>query len=185
MTRRGRVKTHHAPERSAFLAIPIGRDKAKSRWFSKSKSVCAGGSGKVPRLCAIWTPQCGGMKGKLCFIKRKSKNLVSNGRIFCGKISHFLSIGRGRTKTCGLSCETSLIFSSSSPFFWGNDARSFLLLPFAVSSSAASYARTDTPLRIAHSASSQFLPSPFTFTRNSLIQCALCVKEMPFFCLHR
>ena len=34
-------------------AIPIGRDKAKSRWFSKSKSVCAGGSGKVPRLCAI------------------------------------------------------------------------------------------------------------------------------------
>ena len=46
MTRRGRVKTHHAPERSAFLAIPIGRDKAKSRWFSKSKSVCAGGSGQ-------------------------------------------------------------------------------------------------------------------------------------------
>ena len=33
--------------------VPIGRDKAKSRWFSKSKSVCAGGSGKVPRLCAI------------------------------------------------------------------------------------------------------------------------------------
>ena len=52
------------------------------RWFSKSKSVCAGWSGKVPRLCAIWTPQCGGMKGKLCFIKRKSKDLVSNNRRF-------------------------------------------------------------------------------------------------------
>ena len=90
MTRLGRVKTHHAPERSAFLAIPIGRDKAKSRWFSKSKSVCAGGSGKVPRLCAIWTPQCGGMKGKLCFIKRKSRNLVSNNRVFREKnISFF------------------------------------------------------------------------------------------------
>ena len=33
--------------------VSIGRDKAKSRCFSKSKSVCAGGSGKVPRLCAI------------------------------------------------------------------------------------------------------------------------------------
>ena len=61
------------------------RDKTKSRRFSKSKSVCAGWSGNVPRLCAIWTPQCGEMKGKLCFIKRKSKNLVSNGRVFCEK----------------------------------------------------------------------------------------------------
>jgi len=50
-----------------------------------------------------------------------------------------------------------------------------------VSFSAQPYARTDTRLRIAHSASSNFLPSPFTFTRNSLIQCILCVKEMPFF----
>jgi len=50
-----------------------------------------------------------------------------------------------------------------------------------VSSSAQPYTRTDTPLRIAHSASSQFLPSPFTFTRNSLIHCVLRVKAMPFF----
>ena len=63
----------------------MGRGKAKLRWFSKSKSVCAGWSGKVPRYCAIWTPQCGGMKGKLCFIKRKSKDLVSNNRRFCEK----------------------------------------------------------------------------------------------------
>ena len=69
----------------AFEDVPVGRGKAKSRWFSKSKSVCAGWSGKVPRLCAIWTPQCGGMKGKLCFIKRKSKDLVSNSRRFCEK----------------------------------------------------------------------------------------------------
>ena len=62
----------------------------KSRRFSKSKSVCAGWSGNVPRLCAIWTPQCGGMKGKLCFIKCKSKTLVSNCRIFREKnISFF------------------------------------------------------------------------------------------------
>ena len=70
---------------SAFWPVPIGRDKAKLRRFNKSKSVCAGWSGKVPRLCAIWTPQCGGMKGKLCFIKRKSKALVLNYRRFCEK----------------------------------------------------------------------------------------------------
>ena len=58
---------------------------AKLRWFSRSKSVCAGRSGNVPRLCAIWTPQSGGMKGELCFIKRKSKDLVSNYRRFCEK----------------------------------------------------------------------------------------------------
>ena len=52
-------------------------------------------------------------------------------------------------------------------------------MTLAVSTSAPPYARTDTPLRIAHSASSQFLPSPFT--RNSLIQCVLRVKEMLFF----
>ena len=75
---------------ASLETIPIGRDKAKARWFSKSKSICAGGSGKVPRLCAIWTPQCGGMKGKLCFIKRKSRNLVSNNRVFREKnISFF------------------------------------------------------------------------------------------------
>ena len=103
--------------RASLEAIPIGRDKTKSRWFSKSKSVCAGGSGKVSRLCAIQTPQCGGMKGKLCFIKRKSKTLVSNDRIFHEKnISFFLRTGRDRIKTCGLSCETPLLFSSSSPF---------------------------------------------------------------------
>ena len=67
------------------------------------------------------------------------------------------------------------------PIFRGNGACSFPLLPFAVSASAPPYARTDTPLRIAHSASSQFLPSPFTFTRNPLIQCVLRVKECAFF----
>ena len=75
---------------SAFWPVLIDRDKAKSRRFSKSKIVCAGWSGKVPRLCAIWTPQCGGMKGKLCFIKRKSKNLVSNDRRFVRKMFRFL-----------------------------------------------------------------------------------------------
>ena len=46
MSRRGRVKTHLEPQRSAFLSVPRGGDMAKSRRFSKSKSVCAGWSGQ-------------------------------------------------------------------------------------------------------------------------------------------
>ena len=56
-------KCHPMLRDSTFWPVLIGRDMMKSRRFSKSKSVCAGWSGKVPRLCAIWTPQCGGMKG--------------------------------------------------------------------------------------------------------------------------
>ena len=76
--RRCRANATPILRNSAFWPVLIGQDMMKSRWFSKSKIVCAGRSGNVPRLCAIWTPQCGGMKGKLCFIKRKSKDLVSN-----------------------------------------------------------------------------------------------------------
>ena len=43
---RGRVKARREPERSVFLSVPIGWDMAKSRRFSKSKSVCAGWSGQ-------------------------------------------------------------------------------------------------------------------------------------------
>ena len=46
MSRRGRVKTCRAPERSAFFSVPRGGDMAKSRLFSKSKSVCVGWSGQ-------------------------------------------------------------------------------------------------------------------------------------------
>ena len=171
--------------RASLETIPIGRDKAKSRCFSKSKSICAGGSGKVPRLCAIWTPQGGGMKGKLCFIKRKGKILVSNNRIFREKNISFFENRERANKNLWTFLRNAPSILFFLPIFWGNDARSFPTLPLAVSSSAASYARTDTPLRIAHSASSKFLPSPFTFIRNPLIQCVLRVKEMPFFCLHR
>ena len=80
-----RAKAPHVEKQRLWGIFRIGRDKAKSRWFSKSKSVCTGWSGNVPRLCAIWTPQCGGMKGKWCFIKRKSKDLVSNYRRLCEK----------------------------------------------------------------------------------------------------
>ena len=161
------------------------RDKTKSRRFSKSKSVCAGWSGNVPRLCAIWTPQCGEMKGKLCFIKRKSKGLVSNNRRFCEKNVSIFEGEERLNKNLWTFLRNVPSFLFFLPAFLEKTPVPSPTMTLAVSSSALPYARTDTPLRIAHSASSQFLPSPFTFTRNSLIQCVLRVKEMPFFRLHR
>ena len=161
------------------------RDKTKSRRFSKSKSVCAGCSGKVPRYCAIWTPQCGGMKGKLCFIKRKSKDLVSNDRRFCEKNVSIFENREKSNKNLWTFFRNAPSFLFFLPAFLEKTPVPSPTMTLAVSSSAPPYARTDTPLRIAHSASSKFLPSPFTFTRNSLILCVLCVKEMLFFCLHR
>ena len=43
---RSRANVSRLGGTASLEAIPIGRDKAKSRWFSKSKSVCAGGSGQ-------------------------------------------------------------------------------------------------------------------------------------------
>ena len=121
------------------------------------------------------------MKGKLCFIKRKSKSLVSNNRIFHKKNISFFENRERSNKNLWTFFRNAPSFLFFLPFFWGNDARSFPTPAFAVSSSAPPYARTDTPLRIAHSASSQFLPSPFTFTCNLLIHRVLRVKVMPFF----
>ena len=137
--------------------------------------------GAVSRLCAIWTPQCGGMKEKLCFIKCKSKTLVSNNRIFREKNILFFEIRERLNENLWTFLRNPPSFLFFLPIFWGNDARSFPILPLSVSSSAASYARTDTLLRIAHSASSQFLPSPFTFTCNLLIHRVLWVKDYAFF----
>ena len=123
-------------------------------------------------------------EGKLCFIKRKSKDLVSNCRRFCEKNVSFFEDGERSNKNLWTFFRNAPSFFLLSPRFFRKDAGSFAHRAPTVSSSAQPYARTDTPLRIAHSASSKFLPSPFTFTRKSLIQCALWVKERAFFRLH-
>ena len=110
-------KCHPILRNSSFWPVLIDRDKAKSRRFSKSKSVCAGRSGNVPRLCAIWTPQCGGMKGSCVLSSAKVGILFRTVEDFVRKMFRFLRMGRGRIKTCGLSCETPLLFSSFSPLF--------------------------------------------------------------------
>ena len=124
-------------------------------------------------------------EGKLCFVNRKSKDLVSNCRRFCEKKVSFFEDGERLDKNLWTFFRNAPSFLFFLPaFFEKTPVHSPTVSP-TVSSSAPPYARTDTPLRIAHSASSKFLPSPFTFTCKSLIQCVLCVKKMLFFCLHR
>ena len=125
------------------------------------------------------------MKGKLCFIKRKGKSLISNNRIFREKNISFFEDRERLNENLWTFLRNAPSFLFFLPFFGGNDARFFPPLPFAVSSFAPPYARTDTPLRIAHSASLKYLPSPFTSIRNLLIQCVLRVKDCAIFCLHR
>ena len=124
-------------------------------------------------------------EGKLCFIKRKSKDLVSNCRIFREKNIPFFENRERSNKNLWTFFRNAPSFFFFLPAFWEKTPVPSPTLSLTVSSSAQPYARTDTPLRIAHSASSKFLPSPFTFTRKSLIHCVLRVKERLFFCLHR
>ena len=126
-TQRGALsrKCHPMLRDSSFWPVLIDRDKAKLRRFSKSKSVCAGWSGKVPRLCAIWTPQCGGMKGKLCFIKRKSKDLVSNDRRFCEKNVSIFENEERSNKNLWTFFRNSPSILFFLPAFFRKDARSF------------------------------------------------------------
>ena len=124
-------------------------------------------------------------EGKLCFIKRKSRDLVSNCRIFCEKNVSFFEDRERLNKNLWTFFRNTPSFFFFLPAFWEKTAVLSPTVSPTVFSSAPPYARTDTPLRIAHSASSKFLPSPFTFTRKSLIQCVLRVKVMLFFCLHQ
>ena len=124
-------------------------------------------------------------EGKLCFIKRKSKDLVSNYRIFRKKNVPFFEDRERSNKNLWTFLRNAPSFFFFLPAFLEKTPVPSLTVSPTVSSSAQPYARTDTPLRIAHSASSKFLPSPFTFTRKSLIHCVLRVKERLFFCLHR
>ena len=69
---------------------------AKSRRFSKSKSVCAGMVGKSSSTLRYMDTAGRRDEGKLCFVKRKSKDLVSNCRIFREKNVSFFE-NRERT----------------------------------------------------------------------------------------
>ena len=184
IARRGRVKTHPASERSAFRLfreVGIWRSRAGSvgqRAFAPDGR----DSTSTLRYMDVAVRR---NEGKLCFVKRKSKDLVSNCRRFCEKNISIFEKRERLNKNLWTFLRNASSFLCFLPAFFEKTPVPSLTVSPMVSSSAPPYARTDTPLRIAHSASSKFLPSPFTFTRKLLIQCALCVKEKPFFCLHR
>ena len=65
------------------------------------------------------------MKGKLCFIKRKSKTLVSNNRIFHEKNISFFENRERSNKNLWTFLRNFPSFLFFLPIFWGNDTRSF------------------------------------------------------------
>ena len=184
MSLRGRVKTHPAPERSAFLSVPRGWIWQSRAGSVSQRAFAPDGRGSTSTL-RYMDAAVRRNEGKLCFVKRKSKDLVSNYRIFREKNVSFFENRERTNKNLWTFFRNAPSFFFFLPAFFEKTPVPSLTVSPTVSSSAPPYARTDTPLRIAHSASSNFLPSPFTFTRNSLIQCVLQVKEMPFFRLHR
>jgi len=123
------------------------------------------------------------MKGKLCFVKRKSKNLVSNYRRFCEKnVSTFENKESLDKKLVDFLAKLPF-FSLLPPHFLGK-RRTLLPTPAIRRFFLRTFVRANGHAP-AHRALSEFAIPAFTLTRNSLIQCVLRVKEMPFFCLHR
>ena len=65
------------------------------------------------------------MKGKLCFIKRKSKDLVSNSRRFCEKNVSIFENGEKSNKNLWTFLRNASSFLFFLPAFFRKDARSF------------------------------------------------------------
>ena len=159
MSRRGRVKTHPEPERGAFLSVPIGSDMAKSRRFSKSKSVCAGWSGKSTSTLRYMDAAVRRNEGKLCFVKRKSKDLVSNDRIFREKNVPFFENRERANKNLWT-------FFRNAPSF-------FFFLP--------AFLKRRPSLR---SRSHPLFPHPHRLTRERTRPCASRTQRVLISCLH-
>ena len=151
------------------LSAPTAPDFAALHCFSKSKSICADASAESRAIHAIWTPQNGGKKRKLCFIEGKTTDFISNRRNFPKeKFQH-----NRKKKTLKQNKWT---FFRTLPIFRPNHAPFWEKPIFGgLPSSPLAFPRAQTrpnghaPTHIAHSASLHFLPSPFTFTHNTLI----------------
>ena len=103
---------------------------------------------------------------------------------FARKMLHFLSTGRDRIKTCGLSYETPLLFSSSSPFL----GKRCTLLPNPTIRRffLRSFVRADGHAP-AHRALSEFAIPAFTLHLHtySIDTQTLACEHHPYFLLHR
>ena len=111
-------------------------------------------------------------EGKLCFVKRKSNDLVSNYRRFRKKnVSVFEKRERSNKNLWTFFRNAPSFFFFLPAFFEKTPVPSFPVSP-TVSTSAQPYARTDTPLRIAHS--QQFAIPAFTLHLHPQVVDTVC-----------
>ena len=144
-------------------------DFAALHCFSKSKSICADASAESRAIHAIWTPQNGGKRGGCVLSRAKLLILFRTDAIFQKKSFNTIEKQRTSTQNKWTFFRTLPIFRPHPTSFW--EKPTFGGLP----SSPLAFPRAQTrpnghaPTHIAHSASLHFLPSPFTFTHNTLI----------------
>ena len=151
------------------FSAPTAPDFAALHCFSKSKSICADASAKSRAIHAIWTPQNGG-KRRGCVLSRAKVLILFRTDVVLRKKS-FNTIEKQRT-----SPQNKWTFFRTLPVFRPNHALFGNIRHSAASPSRPlAFPRAQTrpnghaPTHIAHSASFHFLPSPFTFTHNTLI----------------
>ena len=148
--------------------------KERLRWFVGRKALWR---------CAIGTPQGDGKREGCVLSRAKLYLLFRKIEISSKKKLIYRETILSPIKTSGLSCENTLVLHSSSHLF--RESRHSNWPPLRVlSSRTRTCARTDTHLHIAHSTSLFFLPSPFTFTPNTLSHCGLRVKKTINLTLH-
>ena len=151
------------------FSAPTAPDFATLHCFSKSKSICADASAESRAIHAIWTPQNGGKRGGCVLSRAKLLILFRIDAILRKKSFKTIEKRKHCSKTSGLSFELSLFFAQTTLLF-GKSRYSAASFPLLSLSHVHRQARTDSaPTHIAHSASLHFLPSPFTFTHNTLI----------------
>ena len=144
-------------------------DFAALHCFSKSKSICADASAESRAIHAIWTPQNGGKRGGCVLSRAKLLILFRTDAILRRKSFKTIEKRKHWSKTSGLSFELSLFFAQTTLLF-GKSRYSAASPPRPLAfPRAQTCPNGHAPTHIAHSASLHFLPSPFTFTHNTLI----------------
>ena len=126
-----------------------------------------------------------GIKGRLCFIKRKGKVYISNNRNFKQKNIDFFSMKENSRQKLVDFFSIRVLFCVFLLSFQRKVAIPFHTRHRRRSSHAQTRPRADTHRRIAHSTTLHFLPSPFTYTPKPLIIYRLRVNKNTILTLHR
>ena len=138
-----------------------------------------------PKDCCYMDAALRREKGRMCFIIGKGKSFVSKSSRFFEENVSIFSFFDTLCKNLWIFLRNLSVFLHSPSLFLGKGSVSSSATPCTVLSRPSPRAFADTRLRIAHSASSKYLPSPFIFTHNSLYSCGLWVNMSPHLTLHR